>query len=250
MTAALTFAKKTDISSLHILFPEEKSARELESQGFMLRKSVQFHWRRDGHNNFAEFLSTMKHEKRKKILKERKRLGELSITYEQIRGDAARPEDWDFFYQCYLHTHKVYQSPISLTFDFFLQIAQSMPKSLLLIFASRNGKRIAGAFNLFDAKKLYGRSWGALEYIPGLHFELCYYQAIDFCLANQIEVFEGGAQGEHKLARGFLPVTTWSAHWLAHPEFASAVDNFLEQEKSSISHYLEELEGSSPFKQK
>lgn len=247
-TAALDLAQRAGVSSLHILFPEELLARELADQGFMLRQSVQFHWRRLGINNFSEFLATMRHEKRKKIRKERKRLADLSITYEQIRGNDATAEDWLFFYKCYLHTHQIYQSPISLRFEFFQQISQTMPEKLLLLFASRNGERIAGAFFLLDSQNLYGRSWGALEYIPGLHFELCYYQAIDFCLENKIDIFEGGAQGEHKLARGFSPSTTWSAHWLAHPVFANAVKSYLKQEAGSIAHYVEELGSSSPFK--
>jgi len=123
-----------------------------------------------------------------------------------------------------------------------------MPNQILLVIGSREGKRIAAAFDLFDSTSLYGRSWGAIEYVPGLHYEVCYYQAIEFCIENRIPTFEGGAQGEHKLARGFLPVKTWSAHWLAHPEFSRAIDDFLKRETGDMIQYVNELNESNPFK--
>ena len=137
-----------------------------------------------------------------------------------------------------------------MNLDFFRRIGAAMPENILLVIASRNGEPIASALNFFNGDALYGRSWGALEYHPGLHFETCYYQAIEFCIEQKIATFEGGAQGEHKIARGFLPETTWSAHWLAHPEFSRAVEDFLQREAKGMSQYVDELNDSNPFKQR
>jgi predicted N-acyltransferase len=207
---ALRLAKESGASSFHCLFPTQEQVKELEKEGMMLRNTVQFHWKNEGYKDFSDFLLSMRHEKRKNIAKERKKLRDAGISFEQVRGERVKKEDWEFFYSCYLHTHHLYQSPVSLSLEFFLQIGRTMPQNIVLIFASRNGIQIAAAFDLYNGQNFYGRSWGALEYVPGLHFEVCYYQAIEFCIANKIAVFEGGAQGEHKLARGLLPVTTWS----------------------------------------
>jgi predicted N-acyltransferase len=248
--AAIQLARQADASSLHILFPPEELARELVAQNksLMLRNTVQFHWENAGYGDFTDFLSSMRHDKRKKIKQERKKLREAGISFERIRGQDASEDDWKFFYTCYLHTHHLYQSPVPLTLDFFLQLGRTMPENILLIFASRAEERIGAAFDLFNETHFYGRSWGALEYIPGLHFEVCYYQATEFCIENKIGLFEGGAQGGHKLARGLLPITTFSVHWLAHPQFAATVDNFLQRETGSILQYVNELKESNPFK--
>jgi predicted N-acyltransferase len=206
------------------------------------------HWTNPGYADFAEYLAGMKRDKRKKIQQERRRVSDAGIHFQVLRGEQITPEHWAFFMRCYTRTHQQFNSPLALNLDFFLRIGQTMPENILLIVALRDHHPIASAFNLFDQHALYGRSWGTLEYHDGLHFETCYYQAIEFCIANQITTFEGGAQGEHKLARGFLPVTTWSAHWLAHPRFASAVEEFLQRETGGIERYIDELNESSPFK--
>lgn len=246
--AVVTFAKKSGASSFHCLFPTETQAQLLQKHGLMLRQGVQFHWKNAGYKTFDQFLETMRYEKRKKIRAERRKLNDAGISYERVTGIKASVEDWEFFYACYLHTHHLYQSPIPLSLEFFLQLGRTMPEKILLIFAIREGKKIAAGLDLFDSENAYGRSWGALEYHPGLHFEICYYQSIEFCIENKIATFEGGAQGEHKLARGFLPTTTYSAHWLAHPEFSRAVEDFLKRESKGIEQYVDELTGSSPFK--
>jgi predicted N-acyltransferase len=242
---ALALAKAGGASSLHCLFPPEAEAREMESAGLMLRRGVQFHWRNQGYKTFDDFLATLRHDKRKKIRQERRKLVEAGVSWERTTGT---DEHWDFFYECYLQTLRMYQSPVPLSPDFFARLRRSMPENLLLVIGSRNGTRIAAAFDLVTPQALYGRSWGAMEFIPGLHFEACYYQAIDHCIERGIALFEGGAQGEHKLARGFLPEATWSAHWLAHPEFARAVGDFLEQETAGITETMRELGESSPFR--
>lgn len=248
IAAALQLAQESGVSSLHCLFPTEAQALEMQAQGMLLRKGVQFHWQNPGYVDFADYLSGMRRDKRKKILQERRHVKAAGIRFEALRGERITPEHWQFFLRCYVRTHEQFNSPLALNLDFFLRVGAAMPENILLILALKEDRPIAGALNFFDDRALYGRSWGALEYHSGLHFETCYYQAIEFCIANRIATFEGGAQGEHKLARGFLPVTTWSAHWLAQPRFSSAVAEFLQRESGGIERYVDELNESSPFK--
>ncbi|OYY93170.1 MAG: GNAT family N-acetyltransferase [Hydrogenophilales bacterium 28-61-23] len=248
IAAALELARDSSASSLHMLFPPETQAREMRQQGMLLRQGVQLHWNNPGYADFAEYLAGMKRDKRKKIQQERRRVNDAGIVFQHLRGEQIAPQHWEFFMRCYTRTHRQFNSPLALNLDFFLRIGQAMPENILLIVALKDDEAIASAFNLYDDHALYGRSWGTLEYHDGLHFETCYYQAIEFCIANKIATFEGGAQGEHKLARGFLPVTTWSAHWLAHPRFSNAVEEFLQRETGGIERYVDELNENSPFK--
>lgn len=247
--AALELAKDTGVSSLHLLFPYESQAQEMEAQGLMLRRGVQLHWRNAGYADLEAYLASMRRDKRKKINQERRKVSDAGITFEHVRGENITQEQWHFFVRCYEHTHVQYNSPQPLNLEFFLLIGSTMPEHILMIIGSRDGNPVSAAINFYNHDTLFGRSWGALEYHPGLHFETCYYQAIDFCIKNKIALFEGGAQGEHKLARGFLPSTTWSAHWLAHPQFARAIEEFLQRESGGIDQYMNELNDSSPFKQ-
>ncbi len=246
--AALELAHQPGISSLHLLFPYESQAQEMQAQGMMLRRSMQLHWKNAGYADFEAYLASMRRDKRKKINQERRKVSDAGITFEHVRGEQITPEQWEFFVRCYQHTHIQFNSPQPLNLAFFQRIGKTMPEHILLIIATRCGQPIASAFNFYNHDTLFGRSWGALEYHPGLHFETCYYQAIDFCIRNNIALFEGGAQGEHKLARGFLPSTTWSAHWLAHPQFSKAVEEFLQREAGGVEQYMDELNDSSPFK--
>lgn len=248
-SAALAFARDSGLSSLHCLFPHAPEAAIMESAGMMLRATVQFHWCNHGFADFDEFVSRMNHEKRKKIRQERRRVRDAGISFRWIRGTEASPEDWRFFAECYNRTYRSHHSTPYLNLEFFLRLAATMPANLLLILGYRDGRPVAAAFNIISPAALYGRYWGTTEFHSGLHFETCYYQAIEFCIANKIAVFEGGAQGEHKLARGLLPVRTASAHWLARPEFADAVSKFLQRETRGIGHYVDELAEHSPFKQ-
>ena len=245
---ALQYAKDIGVSSLHCLFLDEDDAAEAKAQGMMLRQDVQFHWQNPGYRDFDEFLSTLSRDKRKRIKQERRWVKEAGIEFKCLTGDNATPQDWSFFASCYLHTLQLHNSPHQLNEDFFQRIGAALPQSTLLVIAFREGKPIASALNYLSRDSLYGRSWGTFEFHSGLHFETCYYQAIEFCIANNIKTFEGGAQGEHKLSRGFLPVTTRSAHWLAHPQFAEAVENYLKQETDAISEYVDQLHARSPFK--
>jgi len=247
VSAALQLARESDASGLHVLFPTEGEALEMRRQGMMLRKGVQFHWRNPGYADFTAYLAGMRHDKRKRIQQERRKVRDAGIQFEHLRGEQITAAHWQHFQRCYARTHEQFNSPQALTLAFFQRIGATMPQHLLLIIAKRDGQPIGAALNFYDEHTLYGRSWGTLEYHPGLHFETCYYQAIEFCIANKIATFEGGAQGEHKLSRGFLPVTTWSAHWLAHPRFVSAVEDYLRREAGGIELYMDELNERNPF---
>ncbi len=249
LEAALEFARDTGVSSLHCLFPAAPEVAAFESAGLMLRASVQFHWSNEGFSDFEDFLARMNHDKRKKIRQERRKVREAGIEFRWLRPAEATEADWRFFVECYNRTYRAHHSSPYLNLDFFLRLAQAMPERLLLIQGYREGLPVASAFNIIGDETLYGRYWGTKEFHSGLHFETCYYQAIEFCIAEKLGYFEGGAQGEHKLARGLLPQRTVSAHWLAHPEFAEAITRFLRKEASGIEHYVDELSDHSPFKQ-
>ncbi len=245
---ALACARDSGASSLHCLFPDQESAQALHSAGMMMRSSVQFHWQNEGFPHFEAFLARMNHDKRKKVRQERRKVESAGIVYRWASGTEASPADWRFFIECYNRTYREHHSSPYLNLDFFLRLTVAMPENLLLIIGERDGTPVACALNVLGNNTLYGRYWGSREFISGLHFETCYYQAIEFCIARGIARFEGGAQGEHKLARGLLPVATVSGHWLAHPEFATAVSRFLERETRGIGQYVSELEDHSPFK--
>jgi predicted N-acyltransferase len=248
LDAAFALAASTRASSLHILLPDEAQAAELEARGMMIRSSVQFHWENRGYADFDAFLAGMSHDKRKKIKQERRRVREAGVVFERLTGREASDRDIAFFTACYNRTYRQHHSTPYLNRAFFERLVQAMPDNVLLVIGRRDGVRIAAALNVFTPAALYGRYWGATEFHSGLHFETCYYQAIEFCIDRGIALFEGGAQGEHKLARGLLPVRTLSAHWLAHPQFASAVEHFLARETNGIGAYLDELNEHTPFR--
>ncbi len=248
VTALQELQKNNNLSSTHILYPPQQQAQLLEDAGFLLRSGVQFHWQNAGYADFAQFLSTLEQKKRKNIRAERRKVADAGIRFRQVRGTDANEADWHFFKRCYDHTYRAHHSTPYLNLDFFLRIAQTMPENLLLVVAERDGKPIASSLLVYDQHALYGRYWGALEQHDCLHFETAYYQPLEFCIAEGIPYFEGGAQGEHKMARGFLPQQTWSAHWLAHPSFADAIERFLEREGEGISSYIDELNERNPFK--
>ena len=243
---ALKLARST--SSLHVLFPPENEARELEAAGMMLRRGVQFHWQNPGYAGFDDFLAALSHAKRKKIRQERRKVRDAGIVFRHLVGGEILHQHWSFFARCYALTYRAHNSTPYLNLAFFEQIGATLPRHVLMIVAERDGRPLAAALNLFTDAVLYGRYWGAAGFVPNLHFETCYYQSIEFAIERGIRVFEGGAQGEHKMARGFLPVETWSAHWLAHPQFADAVERFLQREGAGISGYIDELNERTPFR--
>lgn len=253
--ALIATARDSAVSSLHVLFATDDEHATLTARGLLARQSVQFHWvnRGDGEErgyaDFDAFLATMTHDKRKRIRQERRRVREAGVTFRHVTGYEATSEDWDFFTACYDGTYRAHRSTPYLSRDFFGQIGSRMPDQVLLIIAERDGLPVASSLNLIGDNTLYGRYWGATEFISGLHFETCYYQGIEAAIQRNLRVFEGGAQGEHKLARGFEPVNCHSAHWLRDPRFHDAVANFLKRESNGIAHYVNELENHLPFRE-
>ena len=258
-------ARETECSSVHLLFGDDADYDAARANGWMMRQGVQFHWhnRHDvapaadpaapivlPYADFIDFLSGLQREKRKKISQERRRVGEAGVTFETIEGAQMTTADWDFFHACYRQTYAEHFSTPYLTRDFFARMHATMPEHWVMFVASRGGKRVACSLIAVDrvGGAAFGRYWGALESIPYVHFEACYYQPLQWCIANRFRRFEGGAQGEHKMARGLLPARTQSAHWIAEPEFARAIGSHLKQESGSIDEYLSELDDRSPFK--
>ncbi len=247
--AALRHARESDLSSLHVLFPAgADEADALEDAGCMRREGVQFHWTNAGYPDFDTFVGTLERKRRKNIRAERRKVREAGVQVRRVTGAEATDDDWRFFARCYANTYRAHYSTPYLNLRFFRRIAASMPEHLLLVVAERGGVPIASSLVVFNETTLYGRYWGEVEHVPCLHFECAYYQPLEFCIERGIGLFEGGAQGEHKMARGFLPVKTRSLHWLAHPAFADAVGTFLAREAIGIAHYVDELNERDPFR--
>jgi predicted N-acyltransferase len=246
IAAALDAARQ--FSSLHVLFPLPEEAEAMQDSGMLMRRTVQFHWRNPGYADFEEFLAHMSHHRRKNIRQERRRVRDADVRFRCLRGTDISVQDWDFFHRCYAITYAQHRSRPYLNREFFRRVGDTLSDHTILFLAERNGNPVAASFCVATADSLYGRYWGAIEHIPLLHFEACYYQPIEFAIANRLSVFEGGAQGEHKLFRGLLPVETVSAHWLAHPQFARAIEDYLERETEGIARYVNELNEHSPFK--
>lgn len=235
-------------SSLHVLFTDEAQAREGAAAGMLTRDGLQFHWRNQGYRDFADFLAAFNHDKRKKIKQERRRLAEAGVTFVRKTGADIGASDRAFFFECYERTYRAHHSTPYLSLDFFDAIGDTLGEHLLLVLGYRNGRRLCAALDVFDTQTLWGRYWGTRDYVPGLHFETCYYQAIDFCIERGIECFEGGAQGIHKLARGLLPVVTHSLHAIGDRTFAAAIADYCARERIDVAHSVDELESGSPFR--
>ena len=241
-------AYENKMSSSHILFCNESEKDIFGDPKWMLREGVQFKWFNKNYNNFAEFLSQLSHDKRKKIKQERKKIYDLGLKIKKIKGPEISESDLDFFYACYCNTYQDHNSHPYLTRIFFSLIKESMPENLLLILAYEGDLPVAASFFIYDDKNLYGRYWGSKSFYPGLHFELSYYQGQEFCIENRIVSFEGGAQGEHKLARGFEPFNTFSFHRIFDEKFELAIKDFLRREKTGIDQYTNELNERAPYK--
>ena len=248
INGARALADELNVSSLHWLFTDDADTRQLEQHGLLRRSGFQFHWHNHDYRSFDDFLTGFSAEKRKKVKRERRQVREAGITLEAVDGAAISPELWDIFYGFYLSTIHKHGAHAYLTRAFFAELSRRMPESLLLILARREHEYLAGAFYVRGADTLYGRYWGAHAAVHSLHFETCYYAAIDYCIAHGLKRFEAGAQGEHKLTRGFLPTPIYSAHWLRHPEFNQAVADFLRRERRGVDSYIDELDQHSPFK--
>jgi predicted N-acyltransferase len=250
--ALRALAKETDASSLHVLFGDAADQAALAQAGCMARAGVQFHWTAESDADFTAFLARLQRDKRKKIQQEQRRVREAGIRFEAREGAAITPEDWDYFYRCYQQTYREHHSKPYLSRDFFARMARDMPRHWLMFTARRGDERVATSLIALDPERgaAFGRYWGATEHVPHLHFDACYYQPLAWCIANGYTRFEGGAQGEHKMARGLMPTPTASSHWLAHPAFADAVGDFLSREGEAMTGYLSELNEHAPYKAK
>jgi predicted N-acyltransferase len=246
-------AQNTRLSSAHLLFIDDADRAALLADGWLLRQGVQFHWTQDEHDpapDFAALLARLQRDKRKKIQQERRRVTEQGVVFSVHEGAAITPALWDFFHHCYTLTYAAHHSTPYLTRDFFARMAATMPEHWLMFVAHRAGEPIAASLIAIDRPRrtAWGRYWGATEAVSCLHFEACYYQPLAWCLGSGFLRFEGGAQGEHKMARGLLPVATHSAHWLRDERFAGAVADFLLREGDGVAAYVDELRERNPFK--
>jgi uncharacterized protein len=253
LQAVQQFARDAKLSSAHLLFIDEADQQAARDAGWMMRSTVQFHWTQrepQPYADFTDFLASLQREKRKKIQQERRRVMEAGVSFTAHEGEQIGAADWDFFYRCYTLTYRAHHSTPYLTRDFFARMAGTMAAHWLMFVAWRGGERIAVSLIAIDPERrtAFGRYWGVTEQVNCLHFEACYYQPLAWCIAHGYQRFEGGAQGEHKMARGLLPVQTWSAHWLAHPQFAQAVADFLAREGAGVDNYMSELNDRLPFK--
>ena len=273
--AITAWCEAEKLSSLHLLFADDEDVKACEEAGLMLRHTVQFHWTGPdaGYRNFDDFLMSLNQEKRKKIRQERRKVADAGISFRWLLGKDISQADWDFFYRCYERTYLEHGNAPYLSRDFFTRMQRTMPENWLLFVAAHGQQPIATSLIAVSARPncankpidaefsrvqdvgtpvqgmtAYGRYWGALARVDCLHFEACYYQPLAWCIAHGFDKFEGGAQGEHKMARALLPVKTTSAHWLAHPSFADAIERFLEREGTGIDHYMNALERRTPFK--
>ncbi|MDP3699549.1 MAG: GNAT family N-acetyltransferase [Hylemonella sp.] len=254
--AVLALCREEHLSSLHLLFGHPLDLQACEQAGLMQRHTVQFHWENRGpepYRDFDDFLAALSQEKRKKIRQERRKVVEAGVTLRHTQGSGISAEDWDFFYRCYEQTYHEHGNAPYLRRDFFEEIARTQPQHWLLFIAEREERPIASSLIALSEdggeRVAWGRYWGALERVDCLHFEACYYSPLQWCIAHGYQRFEGGAQGEHKLARALLPVRTSSAHWLSHPEFSSAIERFLERETLGVTDYLDDLKSHSPLRQ-
>jgi hypothetical protein len=245
--AAINVARQGGASSVHVTFASEDQCAELAPIGYMTRLGIQYHWHNAGYASFAEFLGALSSQKRKSIRRERERAKE-GLTIKRLRGDDIKARDWDFFFHCYIDTgSRKWGSPY-LNRDFFALLGERMGDQCVLFVAEHEGRPVASALNLIGGEALYGRYWGRIADVPFLHFELCYYQAIDLAIELGLPRVEAGAQGEHKLARGYTPSPTYSAHWIAHPGLRDAVARYLEAETPAVVDEAEMLAEHTPFK--
>ncbi|MBW4709456.1 GNAT family N-acetyltransferase [Roseobacter sp. YSTF-M11] len=248
LTGAVQLAENNQLSSLHLTFCTEEEALRGKDMGLMVRKTQQFHWRNADYADFDAFLGSLSSRKRKNMRKERAVAQNFGGTIRTFTGDALEPEHWEAFWRFYQDTGARKWGTPYLTRRFFEIAHETLRDDVILVLAERNGRWVAGALNFVGARTLYGRYWGCSEHHPCLHFELCYYQAIDIAISKGLARVEAGAQGEHKLARGYLPTPTWSLHWINDPGFADAIGSYLEAERNAVDEEIEVLTEYGPFK--
>lgn len=248
LNGAQSFAQQKNISSLHLTFLNEADRAACAAAGMAMRTDQQFHWKNDGYETFDDFLGALSSRKRKNIRKERKQALCAGLTVEQIKGADITQAHWDAYYAFYLDTGARKWGRPYINAECFNLFSELLGDQVMLIMAKRGDTYVAGALNFIGQDTLYGRYWGALEHHPCLHFEICYYQAIDYAIAHGLKTVEAGAQGEHKLARGYVPTPTYSAHWMGNTGFQSAVEDYLRRERAAVERDIEFLSTMTPFK--
>lgn len=247
LAGAIALLRRYHASSLHLTFLDRVTWEQLGRQGFLLRTDQQFHWSNAGYRSLSEFLAGLSSKRRRVILRERKLALQGGIQIEHLTGRAIQESHWDHFFSFYQDTGSRKWGTPYLTREFFSRIGESMADRILLILCKRDGEYLAGALNFIGSDALFGRYWGCLEECPFLHFEVCYYQAIDYAIEHRLSTVEAGAQGEHKLARGYLPQYTYSAHWIGDPGFREAVSRYLATERGRVTQEVEILSRHTPF---
>jgi predicted N-acyltransferase len=248
IAAMVELTRRHDASSLHITFPEEDEWRRCGAAGLLQRVGLQYHWQNPGYESFDDFLATLTSRKRKAIKRERRKALESGVQIRALTGDALEPRHWDAFYGFYLaNADRKWGRPY-LTREFFHLLGERLADRVVLVLAEWDGEPVAGALNLMGAEALYGRNWGCLAHFRFLHFEACYYQAIDFAIRHGLKRVEAGAQGEHKIQRGYLPVETYSAHWIRDPSFRDAVAQFVDRERHAVRQEIAALAEYGPFR--
>ncbi len=245
---AMELTRRSGASSLHWLFTPEEQTRRMEASGLLRRVGCQYHWHNAGYGDFEDFLATLRSERRKKLRRERRKVREAGLELRLVQGAEAAQADWHDFHELYVSTFRRLGGMPTLSQGFFEEIASTMGAQVLLILAREGGRTVASAFCLIGPDTLYGRHWGCRESYDSLHFETCYYQGIEYCIRQGMARFEPGAQGEHKVWRGFVPTYTWSSHWIADAGFRAGIGRFIEAESRAIEEHVEELRAHSPYR--
>jgi predicted N-acyltransferase len=254
---AIEHTKQNNLSSLHWLFPNQQDLQQLQQQGLLTRMGCQFHWQNisgnstSGDNKYRDFDDYLEHftsSKRKKIRRERRIVREAGVTLHRLYGEELSDTQWQAVHRHYCSTFDRLSGYATLSLGFFQEVSRTLPHQLIVILAEHNGKYVASAICFRDDDTLYGRHWGCDAHFQNLHFEACYYQGLEYCIEHKLQRFDPGAQGEHKISRGFLPTPTWSAHWIAEPQFRAAIADFLQRETVGMQHYIDSLHAHSPFK--
>ncbi|HEC20321.1 MAG TPA: N-acetyltransferase [Gammaproteobacteria bacterium] len=249
---ALDHARQQNVSSLHWLFPHAEDMQHLTEQGLLPRLGCQFHWHNlpgeQHYRDFEDYLGYFTAKKRKQIRRERRAVRETGVTVKRLHGEELNDAQWRAVHRHYSSTFARLGGFATLSLDFFLEVSRTLPQQLIVMLAEHNRQCVASAICFRDHDTLYGRHWGCDAHFDKLHFELCYYQGLEYCIEHRLQRFDPGAQGEHKISRGFLPTPTWSAHWIAEPRFRAAIADFLQREIQGMERYIASLKAHSPFK--
>lgn len=248
LQSAIQVAEQIEASSIHCLFSIESQHPFLEQAGLLVRHDCQYHWHNDNYTDFDDFLSRLSSRKRKNIKQERRKVAQAGIQFRLLDGHTASEEDWNIFNQFYSRTfHEKWNTP-KFNLDFFIDVARQLPDQTFLVLADHNDQCVAGALMYRSDTHLYGRHWGSSHNFDSLHFEACYYQGIEYCIREKLSIFEPGAQGQHKISRGFIPTRTLSAHWIADPRFEQAIEQFCKEERQAMAERISYLETTTPYR--